>query len=397
MLWNRAHRLAIALGGALLLAAIAPAARAADPYEINAILSVTGAASFIGATQQEALKAVEGYVNRTGGIDGRPLSFVVADDQSQPQVALQLAQGLIAKHVPVILGPSIGATCHAISPLVLQDGPVLYCLTTFLHPTEGSFIFATLPSAEAQEAAMLRYFRERGLHRIAYIVTTDASGQEAENAILSAAAEPEDKSVQIVAREHFGAADISIAAQLALIKAAKPDALFAWATGTAAGTLFQAAQEAGIDLPTATSGADLNPIFFKQYGSLLPTNLYFSGLPFYAADTLSDRATKAALATMSSALDAIGAKPDQVKISAWDPATIIVDGLRKIGPSASAAQLRDYIVNLRGWVGANGPYDFRADPQRGVGVGSVIVVKWDARRSAVVSVSKPGGMPLGGK
>ena len=54
---------------------------AADPYEINVILPLTGNIAFVGTTQQQSLKALEAYVNRTGGINGRPLSFVISDDQ----------------------------------------------------------------------------------------------------------------------------------------------------------------------------------------------------------------------------------------------------------------------------------------------------------------------------
>jgi len=61
---------------------------------------------------------------------------------------------------------------------------------------------------------------------------------------------------------------------------------------------------------------------------------------------------------------------------------------------ASAAKLRAYLVNLRGWVGANGPYDFRAAPQRGIGERNVVMVRWDAQRGAGAAVSKFGGAQL---
>lgn len=396
MRWNATCRLPVIVAAMLSLTMLAPPARAADPYEINAILSLTGPASFIGRNQKQAIDAVANYVNGTGGIGGRQLSFVVADDQSKPDVAVQLAQALIAKHVPVILGPSLSATCRAVGPLLKADGPVLYCLTSFGHPAKGSFIFATLPSANAMEGAVLRYFRDRGWYRIASIVSTDSSGQEAEAALKAEAAKPGNRSLEIVASEHMATTDISAAAQIARIKAANAQALFAWATGTAIGTLLQAAQDAGLDIPTVTSGANLNPAFFKQYAALLPKNLYFGGVPYYGGDSITDPATKAAIAAMTRALASEGVTPDQVKISGWDPALLIADALRKIGADASAPKLLGYLSSVHGWVGVNGPYDFRSVPQRGLGEGNVIVVRWDAVRNAVISVSKPGGAPLGG-
>jgi branched-chain amino acid transport system substrate-binding protein len=379
---------------ALLLALTAPAVHAADPYEINVILPLTGRVSFVGQTQQQALKALEGYVNANGGIRGRPVSFVIADDQSNPQVTLQLAQGLIAKGVPIILGPTGPDSCSAITPLVQQSGPIVYCLAPAGNPPAGGYVFMTLFSTESMASVVVRYLRERGLRKIAYIVSTDAPGLDAERAFLAAAAERENASIQIVSRQHFAVSDINVAAQLARIKGTNPDALIAWAAGTGGGTLFHGMHDAGMDLPTVTSPGNLNVAFFKQYGEFAPKDLYFAGAPYYGANAITNRATKAALATMTGALAAVGARPDLIEISSWDPGMILVDALRKLGTDASAAKIHSYLVNLKGWVGANGPYDFRAVPQRGLGENTVIVVKWDPKRSAASAVSNLGGAPL---
>ncbi len=394
---HRARRRAAVVLAVAFLASAAPAARAADPYEINAILDLTGYASFVGTTQLQALKALEAYVNKNGGIGGRPISFVVADDQSNPQITVQLVQGLIAKHVPLILGPSGPDKCAAAMPLVMQDGPLLYCTTPNAAAPPGSYVFLSLFSADSNMAATIRYLRERGWRKLAYLGSTDASGADAERSLNAALGKPENATVQIVSRQHFAPNDLSVAAQLATIKTANPDALIGWAAGTPAGTLFRGLHDAGMDLPMVTSAANLNVPFFKQYGSLTPKSLYFAGAPYYGADAVTNPATKAALATLTGALAAAGAKPDLIEISAWDPALLLVDALRKLGTDAPAAKLRAYLVNLKGWVGANGPYDFPADPQHGLGENTVVIVKWDPDRNAATAVSKFGGAPLPGK
>ena len=371
--------------------------RAADPYEINAILPLTGNLAFVGTTNAQALKAIEGYVNRNGGIGGRPLSFVIADDQSDPKNSLQLAQGLIAKNVPVILGPASPQSCAAIAPVIEQNGPVLYCLANAGHPLAGGYEFLTLFPYESQFAVVVRYFRERGLKRFAYVIANDAGGQDAEKAFLSATGLPENKSVEIVAHEYFTPGDLSIAAQMQRIKTVKPDVVLMWATGAPAGTMFRNAQDLNLDLPTVTSPGNLNAAFFKQYGSRLPSNLYFAAVPYYADDTLANSATKAAVSTMTGALAALNAKPDMLEIAAWDPAMVVVDALRKLGPDTSAAKLHAYLVGLRGWTGVNGPYDFRLAPQRGLSDKNIEMVRWDAQRNTVVPVSKFGGSPLAAK
>ncbi len=391
---SRIHRVLAPGLAAVLLAALPAPGRAADPYEINAILSLTGNVAFVGTTQQQALKAVEAYINQNGGINGRPLSFAIADDQSNAQTAVQLARAIVAKGAPIILGPSGPAGCAAIAPLVAQEGPVLYCLTNGGDPVTGGYEFLTLISYEAQFAVTVRYFRERGFKRIASIFSNDAGGQGAEKAFAAALALPENASIQVVAREHFAPPDLTVTAQMTRIKATNPEALVAWATGPPTGTLFHGAQDVGIDLPTVTSPGNLTAAFFKQYAALLPTNLYFAAVPYYASNTPSTPATKTALATLTNSLAAAGAKPDMLQISAWDPAMLLVDALRELGADATAPKLRTYLVGLRGWTGADGPYDFRTNPQRGVGESNVVMVRWDAQRSVGVGVSRLGGAPL---
>lgn len=385
------HLLCAAL--AAIVATAAPA-YAAEPYELNALVGVTGYTAFVGTEQMQALKALETYVNKTGGIRGRPLKFVFADDQSNPKVAVQLAQGLIAKNVPLILGPSGPDACAAITPLVVQNGPVLYCLSPTAQAQPGGFVFLTQFSGDSGMAVDVRYLRERGLRRIAFIGSTDATGQDAERALNAALARPENASVQIVTRQHFGPGDLSIAAQMAAIKAANPDGLIAWSAGTPAGTLFRGLHDAGIDLPTVTSAANLNPLFFKQYGQFAPPSLYFNAVPYYGAAIVTNAPTKTAQATLIRELAASGAKPDQIEISAWDPGMLVVEALRKLGPDATAAQLRAYLLELRGYVGVNGPYDFIRFPQRGLGENSALIVKWDTARGEAVAVSRFGGEPL---
>ncbi len=75
------------------------------PIQIYAILSMTGAGSFLGVNEVRTLKIVEKLTNARGGIRGRPVEFVTLDDQSTPQVDVQLTGELIAKNVPVFIGP----------------------------------------------------------------------------------------------------------------------------------------------------------------------------------------------------------------------------------------------------------------------------------------------------
>ena len=248
------------------------------PLAIPTILPLTGPGAFIGQEQVQALKGVEATVNASGGIGGHPVTFDISDDQSNPQVALQLVEGLRAKGVPLILGPTWAASCSAVLPVADKDGPVVYCLSNSIRPSAGSYVFSSLFSTNDMLVAAMRYFRQRGWKRVAYITAVDATGQDAERAITNALALPENKDLVVVDREHFANADISDAAQMIKIKAADPQVLIAWAAGTPGGTLLRGANDAGLDVPTLTSPANLNFNVLKtQWAAFLPTHLIFPG------------------------------------------------------------------------------------------------------------------------
>lgn len=142
-----------------------------------------------------------------------------------------------------------------------------------------------------------------------------------------------------------------------------------------------------------TSPGNLNAAFFKQYDRLLPKDLYFAAIPYYASDEVGDRGVKRALAVISDALATIQQKPDQIYASTWDPAMIVVDALQHLGTNASATALRDYLLTLHGWAGVNGVYDFRTVPQRGIGQSSIVMVRWDGDKKDWIPASRFGGEP----
>src|SRR5476649_1322306 len=81
----------------VVLAGIPLPSGAVDPYEINVIMSLTGPLAFVGRELTEALHVTESTVNRSGGIAGRPIKFVIYDDQTNPQTAVQLMSSIVAK------------------------------------------------------------------------------------------------------------------------------------------------------------------------------------------------------------------------------------------------------------------------------------------------------------
>lgn len=385
------HALGLALVLSLLLAPLGSSA--ADPFEILAILPVTGPGAFAGKEQARTLTAVEDYVNRSGGIRGRPVKFTILDDASSPQQAVQLMSQAIAQKVAAVVGPGFAGECGAVISIV-KTGPVAYCLSPGVHPDPGSFMFSTSFSTVDLVAVMIRYMRERGYKRIALITTTDASGQDGEKSIDAALADPANKELTLVAREHFAPADLSVAAQVARIKASTPQAVIGWASAAPFGTFLRNAHESGLEVPVFTTPANQTYEQMAQYADFMPHDLLFCSGPFSAPDQIADRTMRTAVRGLYDSLARLQARPGFPAQTDWDPALILVDAYRKLGFDATAEQIRAYIAGLRGWIGENGRYDFVATPQRGLDGSSTVIVRWDPGKGTWVAQSKLGGAPL---
>jgi branched-chain amino acid transport system substrate-binding protein len=379
----------------LALIAIAPATAQSKPFVIDAILSLSGTAAAIGQDEAAGLAAYEKLVNRTGGIRGQPVHFEVADDQSNPTIAVQLANGILAKHPVAVIGCSLAGPSQAIEPL-FKDGPVLYAATPLFYPEKGSYVFAAGAATRLNAAVAMRYFRMKGVTRFALITTTDASGQDYVKTIDFALSLPENKSVSIVDREFFNTSDISVASQIAHIKTANPQVIYAYATGTPFGTILHGLSDAGIDVPIITAGVNFNPILLDRFKAFLPkTEMVVGVASFFNRDRKTSDPLKAPIDEFYQELGAAGIKPTAAHAFTWDPARIIVSGLRKLGPNATPAALRDYIANLHGFAGVSGMYDFRLGDQHGLGQDAQLVIRYDpSAPGGSRVVSQQGGAPL---
>jgi branched-chain amino acid transport system substrate-binding protein len=387
---------AVALPIAALCAMLAASpAAAADPYKINVITSLTGGASFLGKGEQASLELLKKSVNKTGGINGRDLEFVYFDDQSSPQIAVQLATQIIASKPPVILGPSIVAMCNAAGAL-MKNGPVMYCLSPGIHPPTGSYVFTSSTSTYDLAKALMRYYRMKGWTDIAIMTSSDASGQDAERGLNEAAALSENKDVRIVARAHFNPTDVSVAAQIENIKAAKPHAFIAWSTGAPIATIFKGIVQAELDVPTGTTDGNMTHAQMKNYAAFLPKQLYIPSAlwPAYGRNLGVDPAVEKAQEAYYAEFKAAGIGPDLPGSIGWNTGSIVVNALRKLGPNVTATQLRDYLENLSGYAGIDGIHDFTKSPQRGLDLNDALVTRWDPAQNNWIPVSKPGGAPI---
>jgi len=392
----RLVRQAFALLALLALAASAATSVSAQtkPYTINVILPLTGPGASLGKDEATALGALEKFVNRTGGINGTPVHFEVADDQTQPAVAVQLLQQILTTHPAVVLGSALAAQSQAMAALV-PNGPVLYALTPNLLPTPGGYVFSTSANTRDLTGVAVTYFRLRGLTKIATLVTNDASGQNNIEAIEAALALPDNKNVKIVDKEVFSFGDVSVDAQAAKIKASGAQVVFAVANGTGFGTSLHGLYDVGIDVPVFTSAANFSPQLLNSFKTFLPKELLGSGASFFNRERTASDPLKKPIDDFYAALNDEGVVvPVATHAFAWDPGWLVVNALRSLGTNAAAEQIHAYIERQKSFPGVQGIFNFTSNDQHGLDVSGLLVLRSDPNSPGhSLVVSKQGGVP----
>src|SRR6476619_8492363 len=112
----------------------------AKPYKIGSEQPLSGAGALGGKTALVGLQMAVDRINKNGGINGRPVEIVVADDESKPDVGRRKTEKLLEEDkVDAHVGGFLSNICLACMP-VFEEHKVLnmigVCLDTTLTTTK---------------------------------------------------------------------------------------------------------------------------------------------------------------------------------------------------------------------------------------------------------------------
>jgi branched-chain amino acid transport system substrate-binding protein len=322
------------------------------------------------------------------------VSFVFEDTQSLPQATVQLTNEIMAKHPPLILGDQSVAGCNAMAALV-KNGPVEFCLSPGFRPERGGYSYTLGLSAIEEAKVIFRFLREHGWDRIALLTGTDATGRLAEPEFQQVAALPENRATHIVTVEHFNLTDVTTAAQIADIRAAKAQAVIVWVNGAPFGTVLRSMKDAALTLPIVGITGNLSYAEMHQFAGVVPAQLYFCWTAVPAAgQPIPDGPLKAQQTVYAQTFAKLGVKPEYGQASAWDTALVVIATLRAIGTDATPDQVRAYVNSIHGLAGVQAVFDFRNGDMRGLPTNAARMLQWDGAAETWNVASGPGGAKL---
>lgn len=120
--------IALALLPVIMLALIAcGGGEAGTPYRIGVMESLTVPGETYGVMANQVKQMALDDINAAGGIDGRPLEFVVEDSQCSAQGAIAAYRKLTdVDGVKIILSTSCSGAMLGAAPLAEADGTILF-------------------------------------------------------------------------------------------------------------------------------------------------------------------------------------------------------------------------------------------------------------------------------
>jgi branched-chain amino acid transport system substrate-binding protein len=134
----------------------------AKPYKIGTLQPLSGAAASGGKTALIGVQMAADRINKSGGINGRPVELIVADYESKPDVGKRKAEKLVVEdNIDVQCGGFLSNVCLACMP-VWEEAKIVNMITVCLDTTiTGSkcnkYTFRPFDYAPAQAVAFAPY------------------------------------------------------------------------------------------------------------------------------------------------------------------------------------------------------------------------------------------------
>jgi branched-chain amino acid transport system substrate-binding protein len=280
-LWHRGSILAA--GACVVLAsalAAVPAAQAAgsNTITIGVFGDFTGSESFLGPDLVKGVATAVAAINASGGVLGKKLVYVTADDAGDPVDAIPaLREMLSVDHPAFVVGPfsdietaMVPIIKESTVPILVQGG------STQLDKITAPYFWRTNTSDDQEGSADAYWAIHQHWLRAAFAYTTAAGAATLMDPTRAAY---EAHGGKVVVTENLVPDQSSYRSQILQIMAAHPQVVFFQQDPQTAGTFFSEVAQLGFDNKTQWMGTDVeySSDVFKAIGpTIATTNFQFT-------------------------------------------------------------------------------------------------------------------------
>ena len=359
----------------LIACIMVPAAMAdKSPYKVGSIMEVTGGLSFLGEPGKNTLVMIAEEINKAGGINGHPLELIVYDTEGKPTRAVTLAQKLIKRDmVSAIIGPmSSGSALAAIPTIGKAKVPniALGASRKIVQPPK-KWIFNTVQTDTNAVTRIYEYMVKQGIKKVGIATVSNGFGDSGREQLLAVAPK---HGIEVVADEKFGSKDSDMTAQLTRIQRTAAEAVICWTVGPSEAVLTKNWKHLAMKIPLYQSHGAASKKFLKMTGDA-GEGIIFPAPKLIVVDQIPDSDPQKPILLKYRTDYESTYKHDVSKFggNAHDAFRIVIAALQAVGPDRE--KIRDYIENLKTWLGVVGQYNYSPTNHNGLTKEYFVMVK----------------------
>lgn len=331
----------------------------ADTIKVGANLEMTGGSASYGISSKNAIELAFKEINEKGGINGKQLELVVADNKSEAAEATNAMQKLVSQdNVVAVIGPNLSSSVIAASAInnsakVLDIAPMATNPYVTVDQASGKtkdFNYRTCFIDPFQGTVMAKFATaELGVGNAAILIDNSSDYAKGlaqffkENFVKEGGA--------VTAEESYLQKDTDFKATLTKIKATNPDFLYVPGYYQEVGLIVKQARELGMNIPIAGGDGWDSAKMPEIVGAAALNNTYFSSL--YSPDDSSD-INKNFVAAYEKAY---GQKPDVFAALSYDSALLVAEAIKNAG-STEPAKISEAMAKINGFSGVSGSVTF---------------------------------------
>jgi branched-chain amino acid transport system substrate-binding protein len=308
---------------------------------IGSSMPLTGPLGNAGVDHSASVQAAFAEINRSGGINGRELRWVVQDDAYVPARTAENIKKMLDANTAFALMSVIG-TPNVASFLpqtekagVVLVGPITGAVT--LRRPELRHVFHVRPSYEDETQVLVDQLARMGLSRVAVVFLDNPFGKEVLASAQSAFAKA---SLQATAAVPLAFDGSNVKAAVDAVVESKANVVFLGTTGSASTQLVLGLRERAQGLPIL--GLSVAYTQIKQLGNQV-AGLGVASL-FPNQRSVKYNVVRNYLASMEAAK--LKAESD-LGLESWINAQLLAEGLRRAGRDLTREKLRSALSGIR--------------------------------------------------
>lgn len=348
----------------------APAANKAptgDPIKVGAILPISGQYAPMGGPMNNAALLVQDTINAAGGVAGRPLQFVIYDDEANQAKSLQLTDKLINQDkVMALIGPIPTANAQADTEVAEKAKvPMLYTNPT-LSIWQGKTYIFQINHDDAKQAEALLTYVEKTLQKKSIAILHDANPYGSLGAEVAATA-AKKHGITVTADEKYAGTDTDVTPQLTKIKNSGAEALVLWGVPPVPSIATKQLRQLGSNIPVLGSDAMFSPAFISLAGD--------ASDGVYSVTSLNTDSPNAVQAKFVAPYkEKFGSVPTVHAAFVWDATYLLKAAIEKNGKTDADSIVQGLLSNPS-FVGAMGPRNYTKDDHNGLSADSLVITQ----------------------